>query len=198
MESIVGEPSRLPLQWIYPQQNETRPEPTATSFLALDLDQQRAWNEFWPQSGTPQTWDGIAHLDGSLGSTWVLIEAKANHPEFCSPPSGATAQNLALIKRSLAETKTALSVHRFFPWHGTYYQYANRLAFLFFLKKIGIRAHLVFLYFYGDCFPDETPCPGSPDHWRELIHACHLTLGLGNEHMLRPWVHDVFLRVPAP
>ena len=103
-----------------------------------------------------------------------------------------------MIKHSLSETKAALGVHRFFPWYGTYYQYANRLAFLHFLRKINVSAHLVFLYFYGDPFPDGTPCPDSPDRWRELIRACHLTLGLSDGHTFRTWVHNVFLQVPAP
>ena len=198
IQSITPKPPKHSLQWIYPLQNETRPEPTGTSFLALDPDQRRAWEDFWPQTGTAQSWDGIACYHGPTGQSWVLIEAKANHPEFCSPPSGAASGSLAQINRSLGQAKAALGVHRFFPWHGTYYQYANRLSFLFFLKKIGIQGHLVFLYFYGDQFPDGTPCPDSPGRWMELIHACHLTLGLTNGHMLQSWIHDVFLPVPVP
>jgi len=186
------------LEWIYPLQNETRREPTGTSFLSLEPNQERAWKEFWPQTGTPPSWDGVAWYNGSTGPAWILVEAKANHPEFCSPPSGASPGSLKKINHSLGQTKAALGVHRFFPWHGTYYQYANRLSFVFFLKKINIEAHLVFLYFYGDRFPDGTPCPASPDRWKELIHACHLTLGLTDGHILQPWVHDAFLSAPAP
>jgi hypothetical protein len=196
--SIAPKLPELSLEWIYPRQRETRPEPTGTEFLELDRTRQAAWQKFWPQTGTLQTWDGVARCRDVTASAWVLIEAKANHPEFCSPPSGATSRSLIQIRHSLDQTKKALGVHRFFPWHGTYYQYANRLAFLFFLKTIGISAHLVFLYFYGDRFPDETPCPGSPERWRDLIRACHLTLGLPDRHALQPWIHDVFLPVPAP
>lgn len=95
----------------------------------------------------------------------------------------------------------ALGVNRHFAWTMTYYQYANRLAALHFLTEQRIRAHLVFLYFTGETFPDGTPCPQSEANWRELIRASHLTLGLLtpseadklSEHPLGGRVHEVFL-----
>lgn len=186
-----------PIDWSYPVAGETRPEFTGLSFLELDAQQQTAWEGFWPQSGTPPSWDAVARV--SSAGIWLLIEAKANHPEFCSSPCGAGSRaSLDIIRGSLGETKTSLGVHRFYRWEGTYYQYANRIALLHFLQKIGVAAHLVFLYFFGDQFPDGTPCPGSPACWQERIHACHLTLGLPDQHRLSPWIHDVFLPVPAP
>jgi len=195
MESLkIGEGS---IEWVYPIAGETRPEFTGLSFLQLDPQQRAAWEEFWPQSGTAPSWDAVARV--SSAGIWLLIEAKANHPELCSSPCGAKARaSLDVIERSLAETKASLGVHRFYRWEGTYYQYANRLALLHFLQKIGVATHLVFLYFSGDRFPDETPCPDSPASWKELIHACHLTLGLPDQHRLSPWIHDVFLPVSAP
>lgn len=194
--SALGHPS-VEVDWLYPVVSEERPEFTGISFLDHDAQRQTAWEDFWPQSGSTLSWDGIAQICLSGQPTWILIEAKANHPEFCSPPCGATSPaSRAQIRRSLNETKKALGVHRFFPWEGTYYQYANRLAFLYFLRKIGVSARLVFIYFYGDQFPDGTPCPDSPDRWRELIQACHLTLGLLDRHRLEGWIHEVFLRVP--
>ena len=82
---------------------------------------------------------------------------------------------------------------------GTYYQYANRLAFLYFLNVIArVPARLVFLYFTGDRFPDGRPCPATIERWNELINARRLTLGLEHEHALTDRVHTIFLPCAAP
>lgn len=74
-----------------------------------------------------------------------------------------------------------LSVHRFFPWLGTYYQHANRLAVLHFLvNQAEVPARLLNVYFVGDRFRDGTECPATEDHWRSLIEARRLTLGYPN------------------
>ena len=57
------------------------------NFLGEDVIQK--WKTFWPQRGNPPNWDAIARLDTQGRSEWLLFEAKANHPEFCSPPCGA-------------------------------------------------------------------------------------------------------------
>jgi hypothetical protein len=125
----------------------------------------------------------------------LLVEAKSNHPEFSTPPSGASKKSKEQIERSLNRVKRHLKVHRFFPWTGTYYQYANRLACVWFLRENDIDARLVFIYFTGDTFPDETPCPATEAQWKNLLEARRLTLGLPLEHALSPFEHDVFLPV---
>lgn len=86
------------------------------------------------------------------------------------------------IRRALARLKRDLGVHRYFCWTGTYYQYANRLATLWFLQKQRVAVRLVFVYFKGDVFPDGTPCPQTEQDWEALIEARRLTLGLAKEH----------------
>jgi hypothetical protein len=182
------------LLWRYPTSPATDKEPTGISFLSSTREIREAWVSFWPSTGTPPAWDGIAARTTQAGREWIIIEAKANHPEFCSPPSGAGTQSRKLICESLKKTQRYLGVHPAFSWLGTYYQYANRLAFLYFLNAVvHIPARLVFLYFTGDQFPDERPCPATIERWNELIRACHLTLGLPDEHALSDRVHTVFL-----
>lgn len=107
------------------------------------------WRYFWPSRGQPPMWDAVGRANGD----WLLVEAKANHPEFCSPPTTAKAEGgLPQIRRSLNRVKRDLGVHRFFDWTGTYYQYANRLAALWFLREHDVPARLVFVYFTGDVF----------------------------------------------
>lgn len=53
--------------------------------------------------------------------------------------------------RSFNETKHFLQAEPGCDWTERFYQYANRLAFLYFLREVnGIEAYLVFLYFLND------------------------------------------------
>jgi hypothetical protein len=180
------------LTWHYPGRPAPGIAPTNINFLPDENGLRSAWECFWPTTGTPLTWDGIAHR--TAPEEWVLIEAKANHPEFCSPPTGSGKQSREKIDASLRRTQRHLGVHAAFCWAGTYYQYANRLAFLYFMNTIArIPARLVFLYFTGDTFPDKRPCPATRKEWEGLITACHLTLGLPEHHALSDRIYNVFL-----
>ena len=166
------------------------------NFASDDLKLQEKWRSFWPQTGNPPNWDAVAKARIAGIDEWILVEAKANHPELCSQQCGAKDKSLKRILRALALTKKALGVHRCYRWEGTYYQYANRLACLYFLNEIAKRpAQLIFLYFVGDCFPDGRRCPATEQEWKTLIEACHLTLGIFGPHLLSNRVHDIFLSV---
>jgi hypothetical protein len=178
--------------WIPPQETK---EWKGMSFLRHEPLVIQEWKKFWPQRGNPPNWDGIARLDVEGRSEWLLFEAKANHPEFCSTPCGAVSPSREIIQKALGLTKAWLGVHQDFPWLGTYYQYANRIACLHFLNSIAkVPAHLIFVYFTGDCFPDRRRCPETEAEWRKLIEACHLTLGLPKRHRLSDRIHEIFLR----
>jgi hypothetical protein len=165
-------------------------------FLTDRPDVLALWKDFWPQRGRAQTWDGAARLlHRGDQIEWLLIEAKANKVEFVTPPTGASSNGgRAQILKSLNHVKSALGVHRHYPWHGTYYQYANRLAALYFLNEVAkVPARLLHIYFTGDCFPDGRECPASPEDWRRLIEARDITLGLLEEHPLSSRCHELFL-----
>jgi hypothetical protein len=183
------------VRWVMPTKTERR-EWKGMDFLRQDDRVMSNWRQFWPQRGNPPNWDAVAMISAFQPEEWVLFEAKANHPEFCSKPSGATGLGRKKILAALGKTKKQLGVHRDYPWEGTYYQYANRLACLYFLNfVVGVPARLVFVYFIGDCFPDGRRCPASEDDWKPLVHACHLTLGLPEKHALSERVHQVFIPV---
>jgi hypothetical protein len=148
-----------------------------------------AWRGVWPQRGR-QNWDAV----GRVHNDWLLVEAKANHPEFCSPPTTAKETGgLPQIRQTTNRIKRELGVNRWFTWTGSYYQYVNRLAMLWFLRKYGIEARLVFVYFTGDTFPDNTPCPATKEEWERLVEARRLTLGLPKQHALGMFEHHVVL-----
>jgi hypothetical protein len=74
------------VEWIYPDRNRPEmKEPKGVNFLP-DAKVREAWKTFWPQTGNQQRWDGVARV----GDEWLLIEAKANTPEFVGGPCGAS------------------------------------------------------------------------------------------------------------
>jgi hypothetical protein len=200
LHAMKVEPSRASLQWLHPDQSGNRgKEFTGLSFLKTDswapgtqkaLD---AWASFWPTSGTLPSWDGVAILhENDQQSRWLLLEAKANHPEFTGAPSRALPPSLKKIKVALETAKRHFAVHRDFDWTGSYYQFANRLTLVRFLNLHGVPATLIEVLFTGDRFPDRRPCPETEAAWQPLLEARRLTLGL---RTLTPDDHvvDIFL-----
>lgn len=114
-----------------------------------------------------------------------------------TPPCGASEEGgLKQIEKALSKVKTALGVHRHYPWTGTYYQYANRLAVLLFLNSIAqVPARLLHVYFVGDKFPDGRDCPQTQKAWEVLLMAREVTLGLPEHHALADRCHTCFVPV---
>ena len=183
------------VEWIYPSDGRNR-EPRGLDFLREHANVGRSWQEFWPQRGNQPNWDGIARIHGNgLDPDWVLMEAKSNQPEFCSSPCQASFQGgRRQIERSLKRVKRYLGVHRHFPWLGTYYQHANRLAVLYFLTvEANISARFLEVFMTGDEFPDRRHCPENRAEWDGLLEARRLTLGLPSHHPLSPRLFTLFL-----
>jgi hypothetical protein len=194
----LGEENDRRLAWTYPSGVTEKREPEGLEFLIGNEEVLARWKEYWPQRGRAQTWDGIAKLDHGGGHEWLLIEAKSNTVEFVTPPCGASKDGgRDQIEKTLNRLKAHLGVHRHFPWLGTYYQYANRLAVLHFLNDLSaVPARLLHVYFVGDTFPDGRECPSTEAEWQRLIEARRLTLGLRKKHPLTPRTHEIFLTVP--
>lgn len=143
---------------------------------------------FWPNQG-PQ-WDALAKTDkGAI----ILVEAKANIPEVVSPASGAKAvSSRKLIAKSLQATKDFLGVNNDIDWAGTFYQYTNRLAHLYFLRSKGVEAYLVNTYFTGDKSVDG---PATKEEWMAALIVVNKYLGIGNRHKLKKYCADIFIDV---
>ena len=139
--------------------------------------------EFWPSRG-PQ-WDAIAK---STREQYILLEAKANIAETMSYCRATDKKSIATIKKRLEETKRWLGSDKSNDWTRKYYQYANRLAQLYFFRKCcGKDAFLVFLYFVND----ETNKPTSLEKW------CYKIAQQKNEMGLKPspsnYVIEIFI-----
>ena len=181
------------IRWVSPLESDAFREYRDQEFLdRLEVvPKARTLADFWPRSGP--RWDALARTSGGR---CLLVEAKANIPEFNSDPSGASPASLSKISAALEETKHFLEVKSETDWARCFYQYANRLAHLYFLREVNkIEAVLVFVYFLGD-----TTASGRDPVPREGWEAA---TGLVNEHLgLRPsspWIRenvaDVFIDV---
>lgn len=181
------------IEWLSPLQSEDFIEYRDHAFLErLGLSpQHRRLSDFWPAGGP--VWDGLART--STGRS-LLIEAKANIPEFDSSPTRASARSLTKIEEALEETRSFLRVRAETDWTRCFYQYANRLAHLYFLKEVNrVDAALVFVYFTGDTTISGVN-PVSREGWEAAV-------GLATNHpgvrLSSPWIRenvvDVFIDV---
>jgi len=131
-------------------------------------------SEFWPARGP--VWDGLAVIGSG---TPLLLEAKAHIPESASPGTKATPKSRTLIEKSLVEARRYISPRSKAIWSSTFYQYANRLAFQYYLRRVNdIRSRLVFLYFTNAVDVDG---PRTVQEWKGAIRLIHSVLGIPAE-----------------
>jgi hypothetical protein len=102
----------------------------------------RKWKKFWPQTGSPQNWDSICKID----DTYLLIEAKARLGEVNSDTQ-ASEKSINIMQQSFNTTREHYKIITDSNWTKTYYQMANRIAFIYFLNSCGIKAKLLNIYF---------------------------------------------------
>jgi hypothetical protein len=148
---------------------------------------RRELRDFWPQRGP--VWDGLARVGHEA---YLLVEAKAHIPEAASPGSRATPASRERIMTALAEARRHWAPRSKAPWDEIFYQYANRLATLYFLRVVnGQPAHLAFVYFLN---ATDVEGPTTVREWKGAIRLLHAALGV-SEKRLRPFVHEVFVDV---
>jgi len=146
-------------------------------------------NEFWPNNG-PQ-WDALGVYKVGKKDEIILVEAKANIPEMVSPGTKAEPGTRKQIENSLNEVKKYLNIINGIDWMGTFYQYVNRIAHLYYLReKNKIKAHLLFIYFINDMSVNG---PKTKDEWLGAIQTMECYLGLAKKHKLRKYIYDIFI-----
>lgn len=150
---------------------------------------KRSLSAFWPQRGP--VWDALGRTErGEL----LFVEAKAHIAEAASPPTQATGDSLRLIQKSLLEVRQFLAPDSEADWSRVFYQYANRLAYLYLLRQLNqLPAHLVWVYFLN---AHDVGGPSSTVEWKAAIALLHAALGL-QSHPLEPFIHTVFIDVSA-
>jgi hypothetical protein len=185
LEAAGALPLGSSLTWVSPLKSDKFAEYRDADFLKqLGLSRLEAeLRDFWPTRG-PQ-WDGLA--TESSGKVY-LFEAKAHALEMASTCQAGDVSRKK-IQRACDAAKKTLGADANADWLTGYYQYANRLAHLGFLRQRGIDAWLVFLYFTADTVMNG---PESASAWHQHIDVAHRHLGL-KQHA--PWVVSVFQTV---
>lgn len=176
------------IQWLSPLETDEYAEYRDEAFLdrlciTLELYPLK---DFWPSRG-PQ-WDGLGKsTEGKL----FLVEAKSHISELISTFKGNNQASIDKILSSLEETRKRFGVKTDFDWSKTFYQYTNRLAHLYLLRKNKLSAYLVNVYFLND---SEMDGPATEDEWKGALRLLHRCLGL-REHLLRGFVVEAFIDV---
>jgi hypothetical protein len=142
--------------------------------------------------------DAVADIPGPDGARGVLlVEGKSHEAELSSPKTEARGESLETIRRALDETKGHLGVPEEVEWTGRYYQLANRLAFLYYLRvRRSLPAWLLSIYFLGDRFESggrEIVGPTDPEGWREPMKVAEEYLSLPSDHPLSEYASRLYL-----
>jgi hypothetical protein len=183
----LGTVSPDSIEWLSPKSNDYC-EYRHQSFLDLLNIQlkDKPLKDFWP-SGGPQ-WDALGRIKERA---YFLVEAKAHISEIISSSKAESQKSKALITKSLNETKDYLKLNPDIDLTKGFYQYSNRLAHLYLLKKLNrIPAYLIFVYFVND----EAFIPTKRDEWDGALQLMHNLLG-STRHTLSKYVIDVFIDV---
>jgi hypothetical protein len=174
--------------WVSPLKSDQYAEYRDTGFLKQIglVELAEKLSKFWPKMG-PQ-WDALGKTTD--GKAYFLIEAKANVHELVSFCGAKDKKSLKTISESLNETQRWLNCRgSCIDWKFGFYQYANRLAHLYFLReKTDIEAYLIFLYFVNDFSHIST----SHEAWNVALNLQKKLMGLPGES-LKGKVIELFL-----
>jgi len=177
------------IEWLSPLRKCDYAEYHDNSFLEkLGLDEKIPdLKGFWP-SGGPR-WDGLGR--SSSGNVF-LVEAKSHIQELISSSRAKQQDSIDIISKSLKKTKSELGSRTDFDWSKTFYQYANRLAYVHFLRKNGVPdTYFVSIYFLNDT---EMKGPNTIDEWKGAIRLLHRCLGL-QERRLKGLIIEFFIDI---
>jgi hypothetical protein len=188
--AALGAPS-MQLEWLRPARPESYREYRdlgALSALGVSSEVQHTLVEFWPRRGP--LWDGLGR---TAQGDMLLVEAKAQVPELASGRSQTGPESLKKISDRLAEVREFLAPKSVADWTHTFYQYANRLAFLYFLRHLhNLPAHLVFVYFIN---ARDVKGPSTQAEWESALMLMYAAMGLPRRHLLSPFMHNLFVDV---
>jgi hypothetical protein len=164
------------IDWRSPLADDSYREYRDGAFLAAlgDNAAARDLHSFWPKGGP--VWDGLATASLETGVRGLLLVEAKSYPAEMSSACRATPKSRELIERSLATTRTALGARgKSDSWTRTYYQLANRIAHVHWLRSLGREAWLVLI-----CFTDDADhVATTADEWEAALANAKRTMGLG-------------------
>ena len=185
-DHIKGELSST--EWMSPKKEDEFAEYRDEDFLEILGIEGCKYKlfEFWPKGG-PQ-WDALGKLKNKFH---FIVEAKANIPELTSSCQATSENSKSKINNSIILTKQFLNVASGKNWLNGFYQYANRLCHLYFLRELcGVNAYLIFVYFVNDT----THIPTSIEQWHGAIKLQKHLMAL-RRHQLQQYVVEIFINI---
>jgi len=189
IREVGGLQSGHSITWLSPLKEDQFAEYRDTGFLLrLDLKEHaNALSLFWPKGG-PQ-WDGLG-VDKQI-KRYFLLEAKANIPELVTKCNAKELKSIQRIESSLTQVQTYLENQSLVQWSKVFYQYANRIAHLYFLREIvKVDAFLIFVYFENDF----THIVTSHEAWQGALLLQKRLMGL-SEHKFQKFIQEIFIDV---
>jgi hypothetical protein len=177
------------IEWLSPLKTKRYKEYHDEGFikkLGVKLEKMPL-KEFWPEGGP--RWDALGK---SHSGKLFLVEAKSHISELISTSRAKDDDSKERIRKSLKETKDYLNSKSELDWSKCFYQYTNRLAHLYLLrKKNELPTYLVFVYFINDL---EMKGPTTVHEWNGAIRLLNSCLGIGR-HKLGRYIAEVFVDV---
>lgn len=168
---------RARIHWVSPLASDGYREYRDQAFLErVGLgDFAKDLSDFWPSYGP--SWDALGIVDDELGKLKqgvVLVEAKSHIAEIYGKGCLATLRSRAKIAVSLAQARDWCGTPAGEDWMGILYQYANRIAHLYFLREqLRVPAWLVNLHFTNDPLG-----PTDRSQWETEVASVKERLGL--------------------
>jgi hypothetical protein len=170
------------LNWVSPLWSQGFKELRDARFLAaLGLEKLAPLlSRFWPARGA--RWDGLAVVERDTREFGVLlVEGKSHVAELKSGGMKATSdpsrQRIDRAMRATADWLTVPEGNRD-SWHKSYYQTANRLAHLYWLRELaGVDTWLVHVLFINDPTLEQR-LRTSKARWERAVEEMQAELGL--------------------
>lgn len=203
---LLAETGGQRVEWLdFPWTNSSKKFSEEAEYQAIgfldSLAVTQKWKVFWPQSGTPPTWDAVAKLYTEDNAEWLIIEAKSHIGELNSKCT-ASSVSKEIILKAFSETQKTFNITNKSPkdWLQHHYQYCNRLAFLHFLLREcnpPIPSRLVFIYFCGESMRNRN-CPKNDSEWIATISEMYRKIGIEESLIpreLKDRIHRLFLPI---
>jgi TIR domain len=178
-QALPSIPAEAAIDWASPLASEGFAEYKDRAFLDAvghrDLIKDLA--AFWPRGGP--RWDALARVRSGDRVGVLLAEGKSYPEELAGGGLRAEGNSRARILDAIAQTQQALGVSiEPEPWLGRFYQFANRLAHLLWLRRCGVDAWLVHVLFTGDPHG-----PTTEKQWLVALDELHAELGVTDDQL---------------
>jgi len=189
------------ITWLDFNFNKTKEIPdqelVGLEFLKDEINYEKVmkiWKHEWPQSGNSMNWDLVGYTYQNNNKTWILIEAKAHLGELEQDCKATSPSSIKKIKSALLKTAKnyGIEVSENKPWTKNYYQFANRIYILDLLKRNGLNAKLINIYFVGDMISKNRKSPQDKNEWSIKIKEMKDYLSIDTTELD---IYEMFLNI---